>query len=189
MPGLSGARTMSVPESVTARLNFLHDRVRLVEHVDRALLARAGRRHLARRVLEVADARADPGIPRLRHHERLSEAAVEALGDVAHQLDVLALVLPHRHLVRAVREDVGRHQHGVEEQAGGHELALGDGLVAELVHALELAERGDARQQPGELGVLLDVGLAEQDAALGIEAGRDQQRLEVVAASRSVSGS
>ena len=42
----------------------------------------------------------------------------------AHQLDVLALVLPHRHLVRAVGEHVGGHQDGVEEQPGRDELAL-----------------------------------------------------------------
>ena len=114
--------------------------------------------------------------------KRLAEAAVEALGGVAHQLDVLALVLPHRHLVGAVGEHVGGHQDGVEEQPGGHELALGERLVAELVHALELADRRHRRQQPRQLGVLLDVGLAEQHAALGVQAGGDQERLEVVPA-------
>ena len=60
----------------------------------------------------------------LRHDQGVAEAAVEALGGAAHQLEVLALVLPHRHLVRAVGEHVGGHQDGVEEQPGGHELAL-----------------------------------------------------------------
>ena len=58
-------------------------------------------------VLEVAHARADLGDPCLRHHERLAEAAVEALRGAAHELQVLALVLPHRHLVGAVGEHVG----------------------------------------------------------------------------------
>ena len=47
------------------------------------------------------------GNPRLGHDQRLAEAGVEALGDVAHQLDVLALVLADRHLVGAVGEHVG----------------------------------------------------------------------------------
>jgi hypothetical protein len=90
---------------VTARLNFLHDRVGLVEHVD-----------VPCGLCEVVDIfSSGPGgrgcarhrrDPRLGHDQRLAEAAVEALGGVAHQLDVLALVLPHRHLVRAVGEHV-----------------------------------------------------------------------------------
>ena len=36
------------------------------------------------------------------------------------------------------------------------------------------------RQKPAELGVLLDVGLPEEDAALGIEPGGDQDRGRVV---------
>ena len=42
--------------------------------------------------------------------------------------------------------------------------------------------RGDRRQQPGELGVLAHVGLAEEDAALGIEPGGEQDRGRVVEA-------
>ena len=80
----------------------------------------------------------------LGHDEQLAEALVEAPRDVAHQLEVLALVLADRHLVRAVGEHVGGLQHRVEQQAGGDELALRDRLVAELVHAVELADRGHA---------------------------------------------
>ena len=77
----------------------------------------------------------------LGHDQRLAEAGVEALGDVAHQLDVLALVVADRHLVRAVGEHVGGLQHRVEEQAGGDEVALRARLVLELGHAVQLAER------------------------------------------------
>ena len=42
---------------------------------------------------------------------------------------------PDRHLVGAVGEHVGRLEHRVEEQPRGDQLALGDRLVAELVHA------------------------------------------------------
>ena len=45
------------------------------------------------------------------------QALVEAAGDLPHQLDVLALVLPDRHLGGAVGEDVGRLQDGIEKQA------------------------------------------------------------------------
>ena len=60
----------------------------------------------------------------LGHHERLAEAGVEALGDVAHELDVLALVVAHRHLVGAIGEHVRGLEHRVEEQPGGDQLAL-----------------------------------------------------------------
>ena len=76
----------------------------------------------------------------LGHDERVAEARVEPPRDVAHQLEVLALVVADRHLVGAVDEHVGGLQHRVEEQPRGHELALRDRLVAELVHALQLAD-------------------------------------------------
>ncbi len=107
------------------------------------------------------------GYPTSGNDQRLAEASVEALSDVAHQLDVLALVLADRHLVGPVGEHVGGLQHGIEEQPGGHQVALRAGLVLELGHPVQLAERGHARQQPAQLGVLVHVALAEEDAALG----------------------
>ncbi len=62
-------------------------------------------------------------------------------------------------------------------------------LVAELVHALQAPELGDAAQQPAQLGVLGHVALAEEDAALGVEARGEQHRGEVVQRSRSSAGS
>ena len=56
--------------------------------------------------------------------QRLAEAGVEPLGDVAHQLDVLALVLADRDLVGPVGQHVGGLEHRVEEQPGGDEVAL-----------------------------------------------------------------
>ncbi len=93
-------------------------------------------------VLQVHDPRADLGDAVLGHDEHLlpvAEARVEAPRDVAHQLEVLALVLPHGHLGGAVGEHVGGLQHRVEQQPGGDQLALGQRLVAELVHALQAA--------------------------------------------------
>ena len=42
---------------------------------------------------------------------------VEALGDVARQLHVLPLVVADRDDVGLVQENVGRHEHGILEQA------------------------------------------------------------------------
>ena len=154
---------------------LLDDRLGLLVDVDGALGRPAGGRHLALGLLEVAHAGADRRDVALGDHEVLAEALVERLRDVAHELDVLALVLPHRHLVGAVDEHVGGHQHRVIQQPRGRPLARRARLVAELVHAVELPDRRHARQQPRQLGVLGDVALAEEDAALGVEPGGHQQ--------------
>ena len=126
-PGLAGSRA-DLRAGVRHRApELLLDRPGLVEDVERALLRGARRRHLPGRLLEVHDPRADLGDAPLGDHEQpLAEAGVDAARDVAHELEVLALVLPHRHLVGAVGEHVGRHEHRVEEQPGGDELALRD---------------------------------------------------------------
>ena len=120
--------------------------------------------------LQVHDARADRGERRLRDDERVAEVVVEPDRDVARELDVLALVVADRDLVGVVEEDVGGHQHRVVEQADAHGL-LAVGLLLELRHAPQLAERGDAVEHPGELGVGPHVALHEQQAAVGVEAG------------------
>ena len=56
------------------------------------------------------------GDGRLGQPQRLAEAAVEALGDVAGELEVLALVVAHRNPVGVVEQDVGRLQHRVGEE-------------------------------------------------------------------------
>src|SRR5919108_3378638 len=172
-PLLAGA-----PDDVRAgvglgALNLPADRVGLVVDVDQACVAAVARGHLGRGVLEVhnpgPDLRNDG--PRLDEHVRI--ARVEAPRDLTRQLDVLALVFPYRHLVGLVEQDVGGLEHWVEEQAGAHELLLARRLVLELVHALQVAVGGDRAQQPGQLRVLVKVGLAEEDAASGIEPGGD----------------
>ena len=50
------------------------------------------------------------GIRALGDDERLAEAVVEALRDVAGELEMLALVLADRYAVGPVEEDVGRLQ-------------------------------------------------------------------------------
>ncbi len=80
---------------------------------------------------------------------------------------MLALVLADRDLLAAVCEHVGGLEHGIEEERGRDQLALLLRLLLELRHPVEIAVRGDRREEPAELGVLADVGLAKEDAALG----------------------
>jgi hypothetical protein len=117
----------------------------------------------------------------LGHDQRLAETRVEAASDLPHQLDVLALVIADGDLRRSVGEHVGGHQHRVEEERGRSQIALRSRLFLELVHAVEVAVGGDGGEHPGQLGVLGDVGLAEEDALIGrVEAGGKQDRGRVV---------
>ena len=120
------------------------------------------------------------GVVGLGHDERLAEAAVEADGDVAGDLDVLALVVADGHLVGVVEQDVRRLQRRVGEQAGGDELAFPLGrLVLELRHAGQLAEAHRALHDPGELAVLVDVALHEHGRHVRVEADGEQDGGEI----------
>ena len=125
--------------------------------------------------------RADRRKCRLRHDQRVAEAMVEAQRHIAGELHVLALVVADRHLVGVVEQDVGRHQDRIVEQPDARRL-LAFGLLFELRHAAQLAERGHAVEDPGEPAVLRHVALHEQDAALRVEAGGHEQRRELTAA-------
>ena len=176
MPGLASGRGRSrVPESVTAVLNLLRIVVGLVDQADDALRRAARRRHEPLRLLEVLDPRALVGIDAARDRERLAEALVEALRDVARQLEMLALVVADRHDVGLVEQDVAGHQHRVGEQAGGDEV-LALRLLLELRHPAQLAEARHRAEQPGGLRVRDDVALREDRRALGVEPGREQHR-------------
>ena len=93
---------------------------------------------------------------------------VEAGGQVAADLDVLHLVLAHRHHVGIVDQDVGRHQHRIGEQAGVGRQPLGL-LVLVGVAPLQQAHRRAGHQQPAQFGDLGHVGLHEQRRPVGIE--------------------
>ena len=77
---------------------------------------------------------------------------------------------PTGHARRAVEQDVGGLQHRVGEQPGVDVVGVVLGLVLELRHAAELAERRHRRQRPGQLGVLGHGRLHEQRRAVGIDA-------------------
>ena len=125
-------------------------------------------------VPDLADRRHDVG---LRHHEGVAVARVEAGGQVPAELQVLALVLPHRHPVRLVEQDVRGHQHRIGEQADGGALGAQLGrLVLELGHPLRLPEAGQAAEDPRQLGVFGYVRLQEHHRALGVHASGDHLR-------------
>ena len=102
-----------------------------------------------------------------------AELRVPLPGDLAGQLEVLSLILAHRHQVRAVEQDVGGHQHRIVEQPGRDTFETLR-LIFELRHPLQLADRRDRVEQPLELAVLGDVRLHEQDRALRVDARGEQ---------------
>jgi len=106
-------------------------------------------------------------------HQGVPVAVVEPDGQLAGQLEVLALVVPDRNPLGVVEQDVGGLEHRVGEQAGPHRV-LAQALVLELGHPAQLAHGGGALEQPGHLGVLGDVALDEQGAAIGVEPGGQQ---------------
>ena len=89
---------------------------------------------------------------------------------------MLLLVLADRHMGRAVDQNVGGHQVRIGVQADRDVLAILAGLLLELGHAVEPAEARDAIEHPGELGVLGDLALVEDDLLLGIDAAGDEGR-------------
>ncbi len=101
------------------------------------------------------------------------EPVVEPDGQLAGQLEVLALVVADRHPLGVVEQDVGRLEHRVGEQAHPDRVLAG-ALVLELGHPAQLAHGGRALEQPGHLGVLGHVALDEEGAPLGVEAGGQQ---------------
>jgi len=141
-------------------LELLPHDVGLVDQPDDSLGRAACSRHEALRFLEVLDPRPGLGIDGARHDERLAEALVEPLGDVAGQLEVLALVVADRDDVGLVEQDVAGHQDGIVEEPGGDEVLL-FGPLLELRHPPQLAECGHRAEQPGRFSVRLDVALRE----------------------------
>ena len=177
-PGLSsGSKRTSVPESVTAERIFLAltDGSSSIS----TMPCRAGGRlgHLRGGVLEVADLGGGLEDVGLGQPEGLLVAAVEPLREVAGQLEVLALVLADRDVVRPVEQDVGRLEDRVGEQPDARRaLAALGRLVLELGHPAGLAEAGQALQHPRRLGVRRDLALHEDRRPLRVDAHGQQLR-------------
>ena len=153
------------------------DRVGVVDQADPRLFGRVRLGHLLGAVAQRHDPRGLAQDHRLGQREQLDlEAAVERARDVARQLQMLLLVLAHRHMGRPVGQDVGRHQDRVGVEADRGVLAILPGLLLELGHAVEPAQRAHAAQHPGQLRMRRHAALREQDRTLGIDASREQGR-------------
>ena len=90
---------------------------------------------------------------------------------------MLLLVVADRHDVGLVEQDVGSHEHRVGEEPDRRGVgAVALRLVLELRHAPGLAETGDRREDPGQLGVGGHVRLHVQRRLRGLDAGGDVLR-------------
>ena len=76
---------------------------------------------------------------------------------------MLRLVVTNWHVAGAVKQDVGRHQDWVVEEADGNLVAMKLlGFILKLRHPAHLAKPGEAVQDPGQLAVGWDAALAVQ---------------------------
>ncbi len=100
-------------------------------------------------------------------------AAVERAGDVARELQMLLLVFPHWHVARLVDENVRRHQNRVSIKTEAGHISMLSGLLLELCHPIEPAERGQATEQPSQLGVSGDHALVEDRTMFRVDTGGD----------------
>ena len=91
---------------------------------------------------------------------------------------MLALVVADRDEVGLVDQDVAGHQDRVAEESGRDGLLL-VALLLELRHAAQLAEGGDARQQPGRFRMRRHVALEEDRRALRVEPGCEEHGREI----------
>ena len=142
-------------------------------------------RHLLGAVAQRHHARRRPLDQRLgQREERVAEAvrAIDSAKSLLNfcamsraELEMLLLVLADRHMRRAIDQDVGRHQARIGVKPDRGVLAVLAGLLLELGHAVEPAEAGDAVEHPGELGVLGDLALVEDDVLLRIDAAGDER--------------
>ena len=82
----------------------------------------------------------EPGLEAVGHHEGVAVYAVEPLGDIARQLQMLLLVDAHGYEVGIVDEDVSRHEHRIGKQARVDILRMPGTLFLKLVHTRQLAE-------------------------------------------------
>jgi hypothetical protein len=108
----------------------------------------------------------------LRLGKDLAVETVEAPHDLAADLEMALLVLPHGDEVRSVERDVGRHEHGIAQEPVCAEVLLAELLDLLLVrrHALQPAERRDHPEHHRELRVLRHLRLQEEHRLLGIDA-------------------
>ena len=172
MPGFSSGSKTHLRAGVGDRgADLLGADLGVVEELDDARRRRPRLRHLRRGVLEVGDLGGRLEDVGLGQPEGLLVAVVEPLGEVAGELEVLALVLADGHVVRPVEQDVGCLEDRVGEQADtGRPLPRLGRLVLELGHPPGLADAGNALEHPGQLGMGRDLALHEDRRPGGVDA-------------------
>ncbi len=89
---------------------------------------------------------------------------------------MLLLVVANGHGVRAVGQNVGGHQHGIDVEPDACVLAVLASLFLELGHAVEPADPRYAVQNPSQLRMRADLALIEDDVLRGIDARRNKGR-------------
>ena len=114
--------------------------------------ARGGFTHLDRGVVEAHDAGADGRKARRGHAKCFAVERIEALRNIASELEVLGLVFANGNDGGLVEQNIGSHQDGILQQARADRF-LGGGFGFVLRHALEPADGRDAGEHPGELGM------------------------------------
>ena len=99
---------------------------------------------------------------------------IELERDVAGELEMLLLILAHRHMRGVINQNIRRHQRGIAEKAKRHVLRVLAGLVLELRHALHPAHSGDAGKDPAKLRMFRHLALIDQYGFFGADAGSDK---------------
>ena len=103
-----------------------------------------------------------------RHDKRLAVEVVEFLGEITGNLEVLFLILPHRHTLRVVKQDVGSHEHGIRKEAVGRLDTFGK-LVLVAVASLDESHRSQRREYPHQFDHLRHIGLPKEDHPLWVQ--------------------
>src|ERR1017187_4297698 len=148
--------------------NDLADLVGGIEQGDRVIGAGSRLAHFLGWVVQAHDPRPNGGKAGAGDDEGVAVQGVEALGDVAGELEVLGLVFADRDNAGLVEQDVGGHEDRILKQAIADGFLFG-GLNLVLGHALQPADRGDTGEHPGELGVGWDGGLYHDGAGLRVD--------------------
>ena len=150
-------------------LEFAHDVLRLIQQRDAAVGVFVGLAHLLGRILQGHNPRAVLRNVRIRHHEGGAVQAVEALRNVAGQLQMLLLIRTDRDQVRLIKEDIRSHQRRIGEQARIDVVRVFGGFILKLRHAGELAKLGVTVQNPRQFRMRMDMALHEEQALVYVD--------------------
>ena len=85
---------------------------------------------------------------------------IEMFGDIASKLDMLKLIFPDRHVISAIKQDIGGHENWIIKNADISGKIAVMTLVLVLSHAQSFTHGSVAIQNPGEFGVGWHVRLA-----------------------------